>query len=131
MMWVKEMQVSILTMKEPVYVNPDRVNQLVRQSGQEAAHDILARAVEETALRLGHLANRLETASADELCRCARSLLGISDQIGLDTLTMVAEDVATCIENNDPIATAATTARLLRIGERSLSEICELQGLTR
>lgn len=125
------MQVSVLKMQEPVYVNHDRVHQLNRQLGEDTTRSILARAIEEAAVRLEHI-GRTHTASAlDEMTRCTRSLVGISDQIGLDTLTMVAEDVLSCLDACNSVATAATTARLLRIGERSLREICDLQGLPR
>ena len=125
------MQVSVLRMEEPVYVNRNRVHQLNRQLGEDTARSILSRAVEEAAVRLEHIARTHAAAALDEMTRCLRSLIGISDQIGLDTLTMVADDVLACLEASDTVATAATTARLLRIGERSLREICNLQGLTR
>lgn len=125
------MQVSDLKMQEPVYVNHDRVHQLNRQLGEDTTRSILARAIEEAAVRLEHIGHTHAAGALDEMTRCTRSLIGISEQIGLDTLTMVAEDVLACLEARDLVATAATTARLLRIGERSLREICDLQGLPR
>lgn len=125
------MQVSNLTMRESVYVNHDRVHQLHRQLGEDTTRSILSRAIEETALRLEHIGRTHASGSLEEMTRCTRSLIGISDQIGLDTLTMVAEDVLSCLTTCDPVATAATTARLLRTGEGSLREICDLQGLSR
>ena len=125
------MQVSVLKMRDPIYVNHDRVHQLNRQLGEGTARSILARAIEEAAVRLEHI-GRIDAGNArDEMIRCTRSLVGISDQIGLDTLTMVAEDVLSCLDIGDDVATAATIARLLRTGERSLREICDLQGLPR
>lgn len=125
------MQVSVLKMREPVYVNHDRVHQLNRQLGEGTTRSILARAIEEAAVRLEHIGRIDPCAARDEMIRCTRSLIGISDQIGLDTLTMVAEDVLVCLDALDDVATAATIARLLRTGERSLREICDLQGLPR
>jgi len=125
------MQVSVLKMREPVYVNHDRVHQLNRQLGEGTTRSILARAIEEAAVRLEHIGRIDPCAARDEMIRCTRSLIGISDQIGLDTLTMVAEDVLVCLDARDDVATAATIARLLRTGERSLREICDLQGLPR
>ncbi len=118
-------------MREPVYVNHDRVHQLNRQLGEDTARSILSRAIEEAAVRLEHIGRTHASAAFDEMIRCTRSLIGISDQIGLDTLTMVADDVLACLETDDAVATAATTARLLRIGERSLREICDLEGFSR
>lgn len=127
----EKMLVSVLNMREPVYVNHDRLHQLNRQLGEDTSRDILLRAIEEVAMRLKHIAARHDEGAFDEMRRAARSLIGIADQIGLDTLTMVADDVVDSVETGDPVATAATAARLLRIGETSLHEICAFQGMAR
>ncbi len=65
-----------------------------------------------------------------DMRKSARSLVAISEQIGMTLLAQVALDVTRCIDAGDRIALAATMARLLRIGERSLSEIWDLQDLS-
>ena len=55
--------------------------------------------------------------------KCARSMIAISEQIGLTTLSRVAQDVTHALDNCDLPAVGATMFRLMRIGERSLTEI--------
>jgi hypothetical protein len=42
-------------------------------------------------------------------------------------LARVARDVKTCTEQGDPVALAATLARLMRVGESSLTEFWMMQ----
>ena len=52
-------------------------------------------------------------------------------QVGLTSLAGVAVDVAACAERRDGIGLSATLAWLMRIGNRSLTEIWdERQGLS-
>jgi hypothetical protein len=47
----------------------------------------------------------------------------------MHTLSRVADDVTKCIDAGDQVAIAATLARLLRIGERSLTAIWDMQDV--
>ena len=122
-------QVSVLKLNEVVLLNRDRIVQLKRQLGEVAAQDVLCRAVEEIALRLEQATERYAQQELAQMRKCTRSLLAIADQIGLDTLTMVADDVLSCIDSGDMVAMAATHCRLLRIGQSSLTEIWEMQDV--
>jgi len=51
-------------------------------------------------------------------------------QIGLLSLAGVAMDLGSCIERGDEPAIAAIRARLMRVGNRSLTEIWEGPGIT-
>lgn len=122
-------QVSILKHNEQVLLNHDRIVMLKRQLGERSAQEVLCRAVEEIALRLDHINDQFEHQNLPEMRKCTRSLLAIADQIGLDTLTMVTEDVLSCIDSRDPVAMTATFNRLLRIGQSSLNEIWGMQDI--
>ncbi|MEM9579926.1 MAG: hypothetical protein AAF891_04505, partial [Pseudomonadota bacterium] len=65
-----------------------------------------------------------------DLRKTVHSLVGIGDQIGLQTLARVAEDVTSCIDSGDWVALGATFARLVRSGDQSLSAIWDLQDVT-
>lgn len=123
-------QLSVLEMRESVCMNRDRLHQLTRQLGEQGAQDILCRAIEEIASRLETGHTLFEQASWVQMRKCTRSLVAIADQIGMDTLTMVAEDVVACLDTQDQVALAATQSRLLRTGQQSLEEIWELQGIS-
>ena len=123
-------QVLKIRLNEAVHVDQDKLGALYAELGENAAEDVVCRAMEELAVRLSHC-SRLHTAGkSDDLRKCARSLIAISEQIGMLVLARVAHDVIETLDANDGPAIAATLARLLRIGEQSLTAIWDLQDIT-
>lgn len=115
---------------EAVAVDQDRLGALYTQMGEAGADDVVCRAMEELALRLAHC-NRLYAAQNwQDFRKCTRSLIAIADQIGMNVLSRVARDVTDCVDAQNPIAIAATLARLMRIADQSLTAIWDLQDIT-
>lgn len=123
-------QVCLLRPDEHVCLNPDRVVQLRRQLGDAAAKNVISRAMRDLALRLEQVQTHYVANQMDTMRKGVRLVFAIADQIGLDTLTMVAEDVLACIDSGDRVALAATQMRLVRSGKSSLREIWDLQELS-
>ncbi|MWB76500.1 hypothetical protein GLS40_00525 [Pseudooceanicola sp. 216_PA32_1] len=121
--------VLVLTQDETVRLDPDRLEQLYLRLGDAGADDVVCRAIEELAVRLSHTERLFRQGKAAEMRKSARSLVAISDQIGMRTLARVAGDVTRCIDAGDGVALAAVLSRLIRIGERSLTAIWDTQGL--
>lgn len=119
-----------IRMKETVHVDQDRLAALYAELGETDAEDVVCRAMEELALRLSHCSRLFNASNQTELRKCARSLIAIADQIGMHVLSRVAGDVISAIDSADAPATAATLARLIRIGEQSLTAIWDLQDIT-
>lgn len=119
-----------LRISEPVHVDQDKLGTLYAQLGETGAEDVVCRAMEELALRLSHCSRLHDAGQWQELRKCSKSLIAIAEQIGMLVLARVAEDVIETIDNHDIPAVAATLARLLRIGERSLTAIWDLQDVT-
>lgn len=109
-------------------MNPDRLEELYTQLGEAGAEDVVCRALEELAARLSQTERCYRERRVADMRKSARSLVAIADQIGMHTLSRVAADVASCADQRDPVAIAATLTRLMHIGERSLSEIWDWQG---
>ena len=107
----------------------DRLNDLYVQLGQHAAEDVVCRALEEMAARLGYIDKRYHAADWVNLRKNARGLGAIADQLGITVLAKVARDVKTCVEVGDPVAVAATNARLMRVGASSLTEVWDMQEI--
>jgi len=122
--------VFTLVQNETVRLDPDRLNNLYRQLGEAGAEDVVCRAIEELAVRLAHCERLWRQQDHTGLRKCTRSLIAISDQIGMIALARVAGDVTCAIDNGDTTATGATLFRLLRIGERSLTAVWDLQDLS-
>ncbi|WP_240789528.1 hypothetical protein [Pseudooceanicola onchidii] len=110
-------------------LDPDRLQSLYDQLGEVGAEDVVCRAMEELAVRLSLVERLFRQDRMGEMRKAARSLTGIAEQIGMHTLCRVASDVTICIDDNDRVALSATLSRLLRIGERSLMEIWDMQGV--
>ncbi|MFK7878667.1 hypothetical protein [Roseobacter sp.] len=119
-----------IRLKETVHVDQDRLAALYAELGEATAEDVVCRAMEELALRLSHCSRLHNASNSAELRKCARSLIAIADQIGMHVLARVAGDVMSAIDNSDDPAIAATLARLIRIGEQSLTAIWDLQDIT-
>lgn len=109
-------------------LDPYRLDALFDQLGETGAEDIVCRALEELAARLSHAERCYREGRIEDMRKSSRSLIAIADQVGMSLLARVAGDVTASIDAGDHIALAATFARLLRIGERSLCEIWDVQG---
>ena len=123
-------RVTLLAYSEPVRVGPEQLNGLYSQLGVSGAEDVVCRAMEEIALRMNRTVRQFADGELEDLRKNARSLVGIADQIGLSGLASVAGDVTNCIDDGDRIALSAVLNRFLRVGERSLSAIWELQDIS-
>ncbi len=123
-------QVLEIQLHETVSVDQDRLGALYVQMGETGAEDVVCRAMEELALRLAHCNRLYKGQNSQDLRKCTRSLIAIADQIGMTVLARVARDVTGCIDRGDDPAIAATLARLLRIGNQSLTAIWDLQDIT-
>lgn len=122
--------VTVLAQNEAVRVDADKLEDLYRQLGDVGAEDVVCRAMEELAVRLAHTERLFHQDRQDEMRKSARSIVAIAEQIGMLMLSRVARDVVQCIDDGDEIALSAVLARLVRIGEGSLTEIWQLQDLS-
>lgn len=122
--------VRTLAQAEQVRLDPDRLGALYRQMGEANAEEVICRAVEELAVRMTQAERLWRAGDWSELRKGVRSLIAIADQVGMTKLSAVAADVTQSIDNNDAVAAAATLTRLLRVGERSLTAVWDLQDLS-
>ncbi len=123
-------KVIALEHKESVHLDPDRLHGLYRQLGDKNAVDVLCRTIEELAMRLSNCERYWRQRDWVDLRKCAKSLVAISEQIGMTALARVAGDVAQAVDAGDAVATGATLGRLIRVGERSLTAVWDQQDLS-
>ena len=119
-------QVKLIAPNEHVRLDQDRLEALYQELGDTNAEDVVCRAMEELAVRLSYAEKLARKREYEDLQKVVHSLVGISEQIGMNTLSRVAQDVCKCIDAGDHVALGATLSRLIRIGERSLNAIWEL-----
>ena len=107
-------------------LDQDRLQALYSELGDVGAEDVVCRAMEELAVRLSYAEKLSRRGDYKDMQKVVRSLIAIADQIGMNSLARVARDVCDCVEAGDEVALGATLSRLVRIGERSLSAIWDL-----
>lgn len=123
-------EVSALRHEEGVRLDPDRLGALYAELGHVAAEQVICRAMEELAVRLADMQRFLAAADHAAMVRSGRMLAKVADQIGMTSLARVAAAVCDCAGRRDPAAVGATMARLVRIGDRSLTAVWDLQDLS-
>ena len=121
------MQVLQIQVSEAISIDEHQLGALRSQLGNSGAEDVICRAMEELALRISRCSDLFQAGEEAALRKNARSLISIAEQIGMYTLSKVAEDVTNCIDCKDQTAIAATLSRLIRTAETSLNQVYEHQ----
>ena len=119
---------TVLAVQEPVRVDARRIEEIVGELGETAAYNIICVALEQLAQGLADTRHAAVQGEMPALIGRAEQLSRLAWQVGLPSLAAVAVDVTACAERRDATALAATLARLMRIGNRSLTEIWDQDG---
>lgn len=121
--------VSVLMHDEIVDLDMDQLGVLYAELGESNADAVVCRALEELANRLSLIERSYYQSDLQALAKAARGLVGIADQIGMKKLSGIARTVSDLSKVGDVPALAATLARLVRMGDRSLAAIWEVQDM--
>ncbi len=122
--------ITELRVEEPARFNPDRLEELCRTVGEVRAEAEVALALDRIGRCLLQLARVDPVATSAEVTVVLAQIIKASDLIGMATLARVARDVTSCMEGQDPVALAATLARLKRVGDRSIHAVWDLEDLS-
>ena len=121
----QQFNVQPLHIRETPVIAKDTINSLKSTLGLEPSRDIVERAAFEVSDRLSRLEHTLLTGELNKTAKLATSLVGISQQIGMDTFARIASDLVTALNNHDYVAVAAVSRRLIRQGEESLFTVVD------
>jgi len=122
--------ITILAHDEGVRLDTDKLEVLYQDLGGAEADRVVCRAIEELAQRLSQVEHSFYNGDRSQVMKGVRSVPAIAEQIGMASLARVGRDVLACHERRDEPAFAATLARLIRLGDRSLSAVWELQDMS-
>lgn len=122
--------VSTLAHDEGVRLDPDVLGALYTDLGEAAAEGVICRAMEELANRLSSIERAYYQGEMEVLAKVTKGLVGIASQVGMMKLARCSNDVFECATGNDPVALASTVARLVRLGDRSLTAVWDTQDIT-
>ncbi len=114
---------------ELIFVDAGHLGEIARDRGRPRADYIAHNAIEEIAERLNAAEAAWVAGEFTRLGKLSRSLVGVSDQMGMETLSRVAAMVAENAQSRDDLALAALVARMVRVGEGSLSAIWDIGHL--
>ena len=128
--WMMEQYVINIEPEEPARFNPDRLERLCAEIGELRAEDEVAQALEVISARLQEIGVLDPLRDATPLAAGLRALIAASEHIGMATLARVGRNVQGCLVRRDNVALAATHARLIRIGDRSIHAIWDLEDLS-
>ena len=120
--------IAVLTVDETVLIELQRLEQIIQELGEATAAQVIGAALEQLALALTRTVAAGAAGDLAGVVTHAEQLARLAWQVGLVSLAGVAVDVGSCAERQDRTALAATSARLHRIGNRSLTEIWEAPG---
>lgn len=112
---------------EEIRFDTARISALFSDLGAEGARATIQRAADALTERLARLEATDEN-DMDARGRAARRLIGIAEGVGMTTLARAARGAADAAVRGDRTAEAATSARLLRVGDMSLAAIEELDA---
>jgi len=116
---------------EMIFVDAEHLVDLARDRGGPRAEFIASAALEEIVERLTAVEAAWRAGEFQRLAKIARSVVGMSEQLGMQTVAVVAGHLARVAVANDHAAMAALVARLVRVGEGSLTAFGDLAHLRR
>ena len=125
---VQMAQITSLAITEPVRVDARRVGDIVGELGETAAQNVIGLALEQLAVALTATDAALEAGDLALAVGHAERLSRLAWQIGLLSLAGVAMDLGALAERGQAPALSAVRARLLRVGNRSLTAIWDRGG---
>ena len=116
-------KIAILSMNDAIRIDLQRLEQIVRELGEDCAAQVIGAALEELARALRRTVLAAQERDLGAVVNPADQLSRRAWPVGLVTLAGVAIDVGACAERRDATALGSTVARLERIGNRSLTQI--------
>lgn len=122
--------IAILRHEEPVRFDSDRLEALCAEHGDDTAEEIIARALEQIAIKLAALEALYQAGDREEMDKLCNSLTRVARQIGMTTLARVARDVQACLRLDNPVNLAAVLHRLMRIGDSSVHAIWSVEDVS-
>lgn len=114
-------EIATLRPREIVRQDVEAIAVIYRNLGAPVAEQMVTRALGELALTMAGIAEKVRSQELRDLARQLARLGRLSADLGLLSLSNVANDAKCCLERADGTAFSAVWARLMRVAERSLS----------
>ncbi|OCX66834.1 hypothetical protein BFP70_01010 [Thioclava sp. SK-1] len=116
--------------EETVRIDSDRIVALYSQMGQHAAERLMSKAIEDLAVQMVAVDVAIREGRQEAFGRAIDTLIPLATQVGMSKLVRIAQDLRAAVAAQDAVARDALLARLVRIGDRSLSEVWGIQDMS-
>ncbi|MGR3502302.1 hypothetical protein [Pseudaestuariivita sp.] len=116
-----------MTPHETVRFDHVRLQDMAQQLARDQYDAVVCGALDDLSGRMAYVATGLAQDRLAELRRTVAGLITLSEQLGLTTLACVSRDVVHCIDVQDGISLTATYARLVRVGELSVTVLWDME----
>ena len=110
---------------EDAVLDTTRIVVLRQSLGDRRCREVIEEVVFHLTDRLTLLQAALDAGNTADAQPLAARLASLSEQVGLADFARVARDLCACLHAGDTIASAAVSARLLRLGEDSLFTVMD------
>ncbi len=118
-------------MDEVVFLDQARIDALEKLLGSKEAEIVIVAALEEIALRLSKSETCYQEENWQGLLKTMTSIAAIGEQVGMSSLSKACKNAINALDGRNLATISATYSRLVRIGDRSLSEFWDLQDISR
>ncbi|MEJ6403045.1 hypothetical protein [Yoonia sp. 2307UL14-13] len=108
-------------------LDPQPLRRMCAERGVEAVEDHLCKTLEDIVILLDQLQAGLAQGDFSTMKQPSHRIAQIADRIGLVDVSMSANHVATCLQQQDGVALEATMARLERSFDLAVSEVWRFQ----
>jgi hypothetical protein len=122
--------VTDLPLGEPARFNPGQLEKLCERLGELRAEAEVAHALDRLSALLDEVGRISASRDHTHLEEVLAALVRDAQLIGMATLARVGRDVLDCVDSGDRTALAATMARLMRVGDRSIHAIWDLEDVS-
>ena len=123
-------QVAQLKQFERILIDSRRLDGLFCRLGHRRAEAYVSRRVVEMTDLLAQIEERYRSGLHHAITDEARRVSQMAADIGLTSLARVARDLGISAQRDDTVALGAVWARLVRIGNRSLTQVWEQPGMS-
>lgn len=119
-----------LLINEAVALDPHKLTELCVTHGEAGAEAIVGRAIETLSIGMAQVERAYVDQDLNNLARQATLLLPVAEEIGMTTFSNVADDVISCARAAEIMPLAATLSRLIRIADKSLTAVWDMENMT-
>ncbi|SMX30650.1 hypothetical protein [Actibacterium lipolyticum] len=122
--------ITKLWQDEALRMDPERLAAIYVDMGEARAQVAVSRAMEDLAITLERIKGLARVGRLADLAEKALRVRDIAEPLGLSSLSKAAANLAEVGGTKNPVALAATLARLERVANRSLKMVWDLQDLS-